>query len=62
MKESHINNRNIKDMKFRIRINKPLYFEENSSIQHITDELNIVLQEMVKLNPNQWIWSHNRWK
>ena len=52
----------LNDLNFKIRINKPLYFKENSSIQYITDELNIVLQEMVKLNPNQWIWSHNRWK
>ena len=49
-------------LKFKIKICKPLYFEENSSIQYITDELNIILQEMVKVNPYQWIWSHNRWK
>ena len=50
------------DLNFKIKICKPLYFEKNSSIQHITDELNLVLQEMIKLNPYQWIWSHNRWK
>ena len=50
------------DLNFKIKIYKPLYFEKNSSIQHITDELNLVLQEMIKLNPYQWIWSHNRWK
>ena len=49
-------------LKFKIKICKPLYFEEKSSIQYITDELNLVLQEMLKLNPYQWIWSHNRWK
>ena len=52
----------LNDLNFKIRFNKPLYYKENSSIQYITDELNLVLQEMVKLNPNQWIWSHNRWK
>ena len=50
------------DLNFKIKICKPIYFEKNSSIQHITDELNLVLQEMIKLNPYQWIWSHNRWK
>ena len=50
------------DLNFKIKIYKPLYFEKNTSIQHITDELNLVLQEMIKLNPYQWIWSHNRWK
>ena len=49
-------------LKFKIKICKPLNFEENSSIQYITDELNLILQEMVKVNPYQWIWSHNRWK
>ena len=49
-------------LNFKIKISKPLYFDKNSSIQYITDELNLVLQEMVKLNPGQWIWSHNRWK
>tara|TARA_B100001540_G_scaffold87238_1_gene78747 strand:+ start:1641 stop:2501 length:861 start_codon:yes stop_codon:yes gene_type:complete len=49
-------------LNFKIKICKPLYFEEKSSIQYITDELNLVLQEMLKLNPYQWIWSHNRWK
>ena len=49
-------------LKFKIKICKPLYFGENSSIQYITDELNLILQEMVKVNPYQWIWSHNRWK
>ena len=52
----------INGLNFKIKICKPLYFEEKSSIQYITDELNLVLQEMLKLNPYQWIWSHNRWK
>ena len=27
-----------------------------------TDELNKILGKMVLLKPEQWIWSHNRWK
>ena len=50
------------NLNYKIKINKPLHFKENSSIQYITDQLNMVLEEMVKINPNQWIWSHNRWK
>ena len=50
------------NLNYKIKINKPLHFKENSSIQYITDQLNIVLEEMVKINPSQWIWSHNRWK
>ena len=47
---------------FKITINKPLKFLKNSSIKDITDELNLVLEKMIILNPEQWIWSHNRWK
>ena len=50
------------NLNYKIKINKPLHFKENSSIQYITDQLNMVLEEMIKINPNQWIWSHNRWK
>ena len=28
----------------------------------LTKELNIVLEKMVYKNPDQWIWTHNRWK
>ena len=48
--------------KFRIKINKPINFSKESSIQNITDKLNIVLEEMIINNPEQWIWTHNRWK
>mgnify|MGYP001487803424 CR=1 FL=1 len=48
--------------KFKIKINKPINFSKESSIQNITDKLNIVLEEMIINNPEQWIWTHNRWK
>tara|TARA_B100001248_G_scaffold8183_1_gene5568 strand:+ start:5706 stop:6563 length:858 start_codon:yes stop_codon:yes gene_type:complete len=28
----------------------------------LTKKLNNVLEKMIKRNPNQWIWTHNRWK
>ena len=28
----------------------------------LTKELNKVLEKMIVRNPNQWIWTHNRWK
>ena len=28
----------------------------------LTKELNLVLEKMVLKNPDQWIWTHNRWK
>ena len=41
---------------------KPLSFEENESIENITNKLNRILEKMILKNPNYWIWSHNRWK
>ena len=28
----------------------------------LSQELNVVLEKMVLKNPDQWIWTHNRWK
>ena len=28
----------------------------------LTQKLNSILEEMIKKNPNEWIWTHNRWK
>ena len=47
---------------FKINIQKPIIFSEETSIQNITDKLNYVLENLIKIKPEQWIWSHNRWK
>jgi len=52
----------IKKMNFKIKIKDPIFFSKEKSIQEITDELNIELEKMIIQNPEQWIWSHNRWK
>ena len=52
----------IKDIKFRIKIQTPINFSKEQSIENITDKLNIVLEKMIVIKPGQWIWSHNRWK
>ena len=48
--------------KFEVYISKPLNYSKNDTIEKITQDLNIVLEEMIKKNPEQWIWTHNRWK
>ena len=48
--------------KFKITIQKPIYFSKNVSEKEITKKLNNVLEKMILINPGQWIWSHNRWK
>ena len=52
----------IEGINFRIKVNNPINFPQETSIQNITDELNQILEKMIYKNPNQWIWSHNRWK
>ena len=52
----------VDNIKFKISIKQPIIFEEKSSIQDITDKLNQVLEKMIIKRPEQWIWSHNRWK
>ena len=47
---------------FRLEIFKPIEFLKNENIEIITSNLNKILEEMIKRNPDQWIWSHNRWK
>ena len=47
---------------FKMSVNKPITFDENKSLEEITDKLNKVLEEMILKNPDQWIWSHDRWK
>ena len=52
----------IDGLNFKIIINNPLNFSKQSSIQNITDKLNQILEKMILKKPEQWIWSHNRWK
>ena len=52
----------INGLKFKITINQPLTFPENSSQQQITDNLNQILEKFILSKPENWIWSHNRWK
>tara|TARA_B100000900_G_scaffold58553_1_gene44061 strand:- start:2378 stop:3028 length:651 start_codon:yes stop_codon:yes gene_type:complete len=51
-----------KNNNFRIKFFEPLEFKNESSIEDITLELNKVLEEMINKNPDQWIWTHDRWK
>ncbi len=48
--------------KFQLEISKPISFDKNDNNEKITSYLNGILEEMIKKNPDQWIWSHDRWK
>jgi KDO2-lipid IV(A) lauroyltransferase len=47
---------------FKMKISKPIEYSQEISIEKITDKLNSCLEKMILQNPNQWIWTHNRWK
>lgn len=47
---------------FNLVIYDPLIFNKSDSIESITRQLNKVLEKMISQNPNQWIWTHDRWK
>ena len=47
---------------FRIRFEEginPKNFENKISL---SEKLNKVIEKMIQENPNQWIWTHNRWR
>ena len=50
------------DENFKIKIFDNVQFSKNDSVEKITLELNRILEKMIITNPNQWIWTHNRWK
>ncbi len=48
--------------KFKIKIYKKIQFSKEETIESITLYLNKILEKMIIKNPDQWIWTHNRWK
>ena len=48
--------------KFRLEIFNPIEFSQDQNIYSITFNLNKIIEKMIKKNPEQWIWTHNRWK
>ena len=47
---------------FKIEFQKSLEPDNFKNKLDLTKELNKVLEKMIVKNPNQWIWTHNRWK
>ena len=47
---------------FTLKIFDPINFSKDDTIESITLELNKLLEKLVVINPEQWIWTHNRWK
>ena len=47
---------------FTIEFHKPIDNKNFKNKIELTEELNNILEKMIKKNPSQWIWTHNRWK
>ena len=47
---------------FKVVFDEHITFEKNQSIEEITKYLNKWLEKKITKNPDQWIWTHNRWK
>ena len=50
------------DNNFEIEFQNRIDPKNFKSKTDLTKELNKVLEKMIIRNPNQWIWTHNRWK
>ena len=51
-----------KNNSFKLKIYKAIEFDKHENISSITLKLNKILEKMILKNPDQWIWTHNRWK
>ncbi|MDA9180733.1 lysophospholipid acyltransferase family protein [Pelagibacteraceae bacterium] len=52
----------IKNDKFRIEFHNKINPYDFKDKLELTKELNKIIEKMVIKNPNQWIWTHDRWK
>ena len=50
------------DNSFKIEFQKRIKPEEFQNKFALTEKMNQILEEMIKRNPKQWIWTHDRWK
>ncbi len=50
------------DSNFKIKFLNEIKSTEFSNKIQLTEKLNRELEKMITNNPNQWIWTHNRWK
>ncbi len=52
----------IKNDNFRIKFLKKIKIDNNENKIDATKKLNKILENMILKNPNEWIWTHDRWK
>ncbi len=47
---------------FKMKVYEPIDTSNFKNKSEITLKLNQILEDMIVKNPNQWIWTHDRWK
>ncbi len=47
---------------FKMYVSQPIAINSEKSQEEISEHLNKILEKMILKNPDQWIWTHNRWK
>ena len=52
----------VENNKFKIEFYEEISASKFENKIKLTKELNNILEKMIEKNPNQWIWTHNRWK
>jgi KDO2-lipid IV(A) lauroyltransferase len=50
---------------FKLKIHGALAFSPSgdaaADTQALTDQINLIIEEMIRTNPGQWLWLHRRW-
>ena len=65
---SQIHNKPIKNtneldnISFKMKIYEPIKSSRFKDKIQISEKLNQIIEDMIIKNPNQWIWTHDRWK
>ena len=52
----------LKNNNFKIEFFQRINPDDYKNKIELTEKLNNVLEKMILMNPDQWIWTHNRWK
>ena len=47
---------------FMMRVYEPIKPSSFKDTSEVSKKLNKIIENMIIKNPNQWIWTHNRWK
>ena len=47
---------------FRMKVYEPIKPSSFIDTSQVSEKLNKIIENMIIKNPNQWIWTHDRWK